>query len=152
MGSLAVGDSAEVVLTKPDDAETWIIRIIDKDHILYTADLAHIDEQGRLRLMGRNDDVINIGGFKVAPTEVEDAAMAFDGINDCICICDNSLVLGNRLKLLVVLADGITLDKRRLARHIADRLESYKVPLLYEAVPRIERTFNGKLNRKHYRG
>ena len=122
-----------------------------RDKTLYTADLAHIDEQGRLRLMGRNDDVINIGGYKVAPTEVEDAAMAFDGINDCICICDLSPLLGNRLKLLVVLADGVPLDKRALARHIAARLESYKVPQLYEAVDHIERTFNGKLNRKHYR-
>ena len=77
--------------------------------------------------------------------------MAFDGINDCICICDLSPLLGNRLKLLVVLADGVPLDKRALARHIAARLESYKVPQLYEAVDHIERTFNGKLNRKHYR-
>ena len=122
-----------------------------RDHTLYTADLARIDEQGRLRLMGRNDDVINIGGYKVAPTEVEDAAMAFDGVKDCICICEVSPVLGNRLKLLVALDEGAALDKRALARHIASRLEPYKVPQLYEAVPAIARTFNGKLNRKHYR-
>lgn len=123
-----------------------------RDNTLYTADLAHIDEQGRLRLMGRNDDVINVGGYKVAPTEVEDAAMAFDGINDCICICDVSPVLGNRLKLLVALDESTTLDKRAIARHIAAQLEPYKVPQLYEQVPAIARTFNGKLDRKHYRG
>lgn len=122
-----------------------------RDGTLYTADLARIDEQGRLRLMGRNDDVINIGGYKVAPTEVEDVAMAFDGVKDCICICEVSPVLGNRLKLLVTLDEGTALDKRALARHIASRLETYKVPQLYEAVPAIARTFNGKLNRKHYR-
>lgn len=121
-----------------------------RDGTLYTADLARIDEQGRLRLMGRNDDVINIGGYKVAPTEVEDVAMAFGGVKDCICICEVSPVLGNRLKLLVVLDDGVALDKRALARHLASRLETYKVPQLYEAVPAIARTFNGKLNRKHY--
>lgn len=122
-----------------------------RDATVYTADLARIDQQGRLRLMGRNDDVINIGGFKVAPTEVEDVAMAFDGVKDCICICEVSPVLGNRLKLLVALDEGAVLDKRALARHIASRLETYKVPQLYETVPAIARTFNGKLNRKHYR-
>jgi len=48
VGSLAVGDSAEVVLTKPDDAETWIIRIIDKDHILYTADDLKLKDGDRI--------------------------------------------------------------------------------------------------------
>ena len=122
-----------------------------RDDTVYTADLASIDDQGRLRLMGRNDDVINIGGYKVAPTEVEDAAMAMEGVKDCICICDTSPVMGNRLKLLVVTDDDAMLDKRRLARHIAERLEGYKVPQLYEQVKAIQRTYNGKLDRKHYR-
>ena len=47
--------------------------------------------------------------------------------------------------------EGAALDKRALARHIASRLETYKVPQLYEAVPAIARTFNGKLDRKYYK-
>ena len=131
--------------------EPEMTRQVMHDGTVFTADLARIDERGRLHLMGRNDDVINVGGYKVTPTEVEDAAMAHAVVEDCICISDISPVLGCRLKLLVVLKPGATLDKRALARHIALRLESYKVPQLYQAVERIERTFNGKLDRKHYR-
>ena len=49
------------------------------------------------------------------------------------------------------LADGVTLDKRRLALHLKEKLETYKVPQLYEQVATIHRTFNGKLDRKSYR-
>ncbi|MBR5102484.1 MAG: acyl--CoA ligase [Muribaculaceae bacterium] len=122
-----------------------------RDNTVFTADNGEIDEQGRLRLLGRNDDVINVGGFKVAPTEVEDAAMAHPTVEDCICVADNSPLLGTRLKLMVVTGDGVELDKKSLARFLASRLEIHKVPMLYEKVSKIERTFNGKLNRKFYR-
>ena len=131
-----------------DDALTAQVM---RDGAVFTADNGRIDEQGRLRLMGRIDDVINIGGFKVAPTEVEDVALACPGVNDCICVSDVSPVLGQRLKLLVVKDGSHDITWRELARFIADRLEGYKVPQAYQAVDHIERTFNGKLNRKFYR-
>jgi len=121
-----------------------------RDGTLYTSDLGRLDEEGMLHLAGREDDVINVGGFKVAPTEVEDAAMAYPTIQDCICIPVEHPITGTALKLLVVLRNGQSLDKRALALHLKNRLETYKVPLLYEAVPSIHRTFNGKLNRKAY--
>ena len=94
--------------------------------------------------------VINVGGYKVAPTEVEDTVMAFEGIADCICIAADHPVMGKALKLLVVMREGVPFSKRAIARHIADRLEPYKVPMLYEQVDAIARTYNGKLDRKHY--
>ena len=59
--------------------------------------------------------------------------------------------MGHALKLLVVMAGEGQLDKRRLALHLKSHLEIFKVPLLYEQVEAIERTYNGKLNRKYYR-
>lgn len=121
-----------------------------RDNTLFTSDLGRLDDEGMLHLAGRQDDVINVGGFKVAPTEVEDAAMAYPLIKDCICIPVEHKITGTALKLLVVMLDGHPLDKRALALHLKSRLEPYKIPLLYEAVPAIQRTFNGKLNRKAY--
>ena len=122
-----------------------------KDGIIYTADFARIDEEGRLRLMGRKDDVINIGGFKVAPTEVENIALSHPSVKDCICITGKHPVIGTVLKLLVVTKDGTKLDKHSLALYIQSQVERYKVPLLYEQVEKIQRTFNGKLDRKFYK-
>ena len=117
---------------------------------VYTSDIGMIDEDGLLHLKGREDDVINVGGFKVAPTEVEDAAMSFSRLKDCICIAAEHPITGRALKLLVVMNDGEQLNKRELALHLKERLESYKVPMLYEQVEKVARTFNGKLDRKHY--
>jgi acyl-CoA synthetase (AMP-forming)/AMP-acid ligase II len=49
------------------------------------------------------------------------------------------------------MAEGQRLEKRLLALHLKQRLETYKVPQLYEQVTAIERTYNGKLNRKFYK-
>ena len=117
---------------------------------VYTSDIGMIDEDGLLHLKGREDDVINVGGFKVAPTEVEDAAMSFSRLKDCICIAAEHPITGRALKLLVVMNDGEQLNKRELALHLKERLESYKVPMLYEQVEKVARTFNGKLDRKKY--
>ena len=127
-----------------------------RDGVLYTSDLGTIDSEGRLHLQGRQDDVINVGGFKVAPTEVEDAAMSHPSVADCICIAVDHKITGKALKLLVVLADNSQFSilnsqfKRALARFLSTRLEPFKVPMLYEQVDSIRRTFNGKLDRKSY--
>lgn len=120
------------------------------DNTLFTADLGHLDPQGRLHLSGREDDIINVGGYKVSPVEVEDAAKTMPVIKDCICIATDHPMMGKMLKLMVVLDASATLNKRTIAQYLNTKLESYKVPLLYQQVDKIERTFNGKLNRKFY--
>jgi acyl-CoA synthetase (AMP-forming)/AMP-acid ligase II len=120
------------------------------DDTVFTSDVGILDEEGMLHLSGRASDVINVGGFKVSPIEVEEAAMASPMVSDCICISASHPVTGRALKLLVVTPPGQKLDKRTLARYLADRLEPYKVPMLYEQVDTIARTYNGKLDRKFY--
>ena len=125
-----------------------LTRQILHDNTLFTADLGHIDEEGRLCIIGREDDIINIGGYKVAPTEVEAAALALPGIVDCICTAVPHPVTGSALKLLFVAEPSSVPDTKVIARHLATLLEAYKVPALYEQTDHIRRTFNGKLDRK----
>ena len=117
---------------------------------VYTSDMGMLDADGMLHLTGREDDVINVGGFKVAPTEVEDAALAFPDVEDCVCVPVDHIITGKALKLLVVMKNGKALDRKALALHLKTRLEPYKIPMLYSQVEKVERTFNGKINRKHY--
>ena len=131
--------------------EEELTHTVLRDGTVYMSDLGHLDDEGMLHIGGRQDDVINIGGYKVAPTEVEDAALLLPEVEDCICISVPHPIMGYALKLLVVVAGKQQLDKRRLALHLKNHLEIYKVPLLYEQVEAIERTYNGKLNRKFYR-
>ena len=121
------------------------------DGVVYTKDIGYIDEDGFVFITGRNDDVINVGGLKVAPTEVESVVMGLDSIADCICIGVKDDVSGQALKLLVVPAEDTRMDIKHITEYIAGKLEAYKVPHQYEEVDHIERTYNGKLNRKAYR-
>ncbi len=118
---------------------------------VYMSDLGRIDEEGMLHIGGRQDDIINVGGYKVAPTEVEDVAMSLPEVKDCICISAEHKIVGNALKLLVVTAEGATFDKRRIALYLKSKLEAYKVPMLYEQVDAVKRTYNGKVDRKYYK-
>ena len=127
-----------------------LTRSVLRDKTVYMSDRGILDAEGRLHIVGRDSDVINVGGYKVAPTEVEDAALAIPGIKDCICISAPHPIMGLALKLLVVMADGAEFSKRAIARSLAARLEPYKVPMLYEQTDAIARTYNGKLDRKHY--
>lgn len=118
---------------------------------VFTNDNGFIDSEGMLHILGRDDDIINVGGYKVSPVEVEDAAMSFCDVQDCICIARPHKLLGSALCLLVVLRSGAVLDKKTLARHILTHVtERYKVPMQYEAVESIKRNKNGKLDRKWY--
>ena len=126
-------------------------RKVLKDGKIYGSDLGYVDDEGLIHLKGRQGDVINVGGFKVDPSEVENAAASHDSVKDCICIAGTHPVIGTVLKLLVVLADGASLDKRSLALHLKSKLEPHKIPTYYEAVESIQRTYNGKLDRKFYK-
>lgn len=130
------------------DDEEATQRTLREGHV-HTADLGTLDAQGRLHLTGRTDDIINTGGFKVAPQEVEDAARTHPAVDDCICIAASHPLMGQALKLLVV--TDCALDAKALAKHLAQRLEVHKVPLYYETVDHIEHNRNGKPDRKFYR-
>ncbi|MBO6125270.1 MAG: acyl--CoA ligase [Bacteroidaceae bacterium] len=127
-----------------------LTRNVLHDGTLFTSDCGRIDEQGRLHLTGRMGDIINIGGYKVNPIEVEDAALSFPAVGDCICTPSPHPVLGTVLRLFVVPKDDKTIDKKELAAHLTQKLEHYKVPQLFSITDHIERTYNGKLNRKFY--
>lgn len=126
-----------------------LTRSVMHDGTVFTADMGHLDSCGRLRLSGRNDDVINVGGYKVSPIEVEDAAMGFPGVSDCVCIAAEHPVVGTALKLLVVADHAV--DRRLLSKHLHSKLASHKCPNFIEQVDAIRRTFNGKIDRKSYR-
>jgi acyl-CoA synthetase (AMP-forming)/AMP-acid ligase II len=141
LGRRAVGDIVQKRLTRRTD---------DRDDVRALLCAGFRLNDVLVDISGRNDDVINIGGYKVAPTEVEDVALSFAGVKDCICICVSNPMFGNALKLLYQVAPDTTVAKRELAQYINTHLESYKVPRLYEQVTEVKRTYNGKLDRKAY--
>ena len=131
-----------------DEENTKRVLIDGKIHM---SDLGYFDKDGMIHLTGRIGEEINVGGYKVIPTEVESVASSFPGIKDCICIAATHPVIGPALKLIVVPDKNTPFDKRALAVYIKSKLEAYKVPTMYEIADSIRYMYNGKKDRKFYR-
>ena len=115
-----------------------------------TCDCGEIDNQGRLQFKCRDSDIINTGGFKVSPQEVEAATNSFAEVKACVCIAVPHPILGQALKLLVVVDSDVEINPKDLARRLKERLETHQVPLFYEQVEALALTPNGKIDRKRY--
>ena len=114
---------------------------------VYSSDEAYPDADGDIILLGRRGDVINVGGSKVAPQEIEDAARAFSGVADCGAIPVPDPYKGMAPKLFVQVRPGCDVDFAALRAFLAERLEGYKLPVSIERIDAIPRSFNGKLLR-----
>lgn len=122
--------------------------VLDENGIVYTNDLGYIDENGFVYMLGRQGDVINIGGLKIAPTEVEDVVVRFPGVAECACYAIADRMGGAVPKLKVVPIKGAEIDFAELRKHMAKYLEAFKIPKLMELAEELPKTSNGKLDRK----
>ena len=123
-----------------------------KDGFIYSNDLMFFDEEGELHFAGRGDDVINIRGFKVAPLEVENTALQYEAIDECVCVPYEDEALGRVLKMYVVMKAGEDFRPEAITAFLASKLEDYKLPRFMESLAEIPRTFNGKIDRKKLSG
>lgn len=150
--SITIGDNGRIICSGKTLMKGYVgsSSLLTPHSSFPTNDIGYIDHLGRLFLDGRIDDIINVGGYKVSPIEVENAAMQFCSISDCICVDIPHPFLGNVLKLFYSAKQSANVVKSDLISHLRKHLESYKVPLAYEQVERIVRNANGKLDRKYY--
>lgn len=123
-------------------------QVLDENGIVYTNDLGYPGEDGLVYLIGRQGDVINMGGIKIAPTEIEEVAMRHPMVEDCACIPVEDPITGEAPKMFVQVAPGEEFDPVALSRYLLEKLEALKVPKQYEVIEKIPRTFNGKIIRR----
>ncbi len=128
-----------------DDEETAKVL---RDGVVYSNDVAYFDADGDIILLGRKGDVINVGGKKVSPDEIEDAARVLPGIADCGVIPAEDPMRGSVPKLFVEMKPGAAFDPVAIRSGLAKTLEPFKVPDLIVEIPKIPRSYNGKLLRK----
>ncbi len=118
------------------------------DGVVYSNDVAYFDEDGDIILLGRKGDVINVGGNKVSPEEIENTAKKMPGIADCGVIPVADAFKGHVPKLFVQLEPGVEFDPIAIRNFLAKSLEPYKVPAFIQQIDKIPRSYNGKLLRK----
>lgn len=100
-----------------------------EDGWFITGDEVDIDGE-YIRILGRRSEIINVGGEKVYPTEVESIIQTMQGVHDVTVTGEKNFLLGQIVKATVVLSeDAKRIDFRnRLIKHCSDKLSKYKIP------------------------
>lgn len=115
-----------------------------------TGDLVEIKSTDPLEftIQSRKTEMINIGGYKVNPNEVESVLRQYDSILNCRVYGKPNSVLGYILYAEIQLEIGEEFDKRALQLFLASQLQGYKVPRMFKIVDKIDVTRTGKIKRK----
>lgn len=117
------------------------------DGYFRTGDCGTMDAEGNIYLKSRIKEMINVGGKKVSPMEVEDILNTIPGIKEsaCIGIPDPGIVLGEVVKAFIVADDN--LSDEEIMQQLCPQLEVYKLPVEIERINAIPKTGSGKIQR-----
>jgi fatty-acyl-CoA synthase len=121
------------------------------DGLLATGDIGHFDEQGRLYIDGRDDDMIVSGGENVFPGEVEELLLSHPAIADAAAIGVQDDEFGQRLRAFVVLRDGHELTEEEVRQFVKDNLARFKVPREVVFLDELPRNPTGKVLKRELR-
>jgi long-chain acyl-CoA synthetase len=119
-----------------------------RDGWLHTRDIARVDAEGFLWVVGRVDDMISRGGYKVHPAEVEHTLREHPGVADAAVVGVPSERLGSEIGAAVVVENGYELDADELREFMRERIARWKYPRLIWSVPSLPRGATGKLLRR----
>ena len=112
-----------------------------------TGDLGIQNASGYVQMKGRNDDVINIGGKKVFPQEIEHQILQHPTVQDCACISIENNLLGEQIHAFIV-SGSEKLSKHEWVHFLRESLDSYKIPTQFNYVDGVPYTHTGKKKRE----
>lgn len=104
-----------------------------------TGDLGIMDEEGYVRITGRLKEIINRGGEKIAPLEVDEVLLAHEAIGQVCTFAMPHEKLGEEVAAIVVVEEGKDLTKEELSNYARERLAPFKVPrhvYFFDEVPK----------------
>ncbi len=116
----------------------------------HTGDTAYMDADGYLWYVGRTDDVIKSGGYRVGPFEIESEIMKLPYVLECAVTSVPDAIRGQAIKASVVLTPGTEPSdklKTEMIKFFKSTLASYKRPKIVDFVPELPKTISGKIRR-----
>jgi acyl-CoA synthetase (AMP-forming)/AMP-acid ligase II/acyl carrier protein len=112
-----------------------------------TGDLGHLDADGYLFLQGRMKEIVNRGGEKVSPAEVDVCLLTHDAVSEAASFGVQHPSLGEDLAAAVVLHPGMSTDEQAIRWYLFDRLSHFKIPSRILIVDSIPKSSIGKVQR-----
>ena len=112
-----------------------------------TGDQGVMDADGYLSLTGRLKEIINRGGEKISPREVDEILMDHAAVAQVVCFALPHPKLGEEVAAVVVLKEGAAVTERELQTFVASRAADFKVPAKILFMDEIPKGATGKLQR-----
>ncbi len=119
-----------------------------RNHKLYTGDLAYIDEEGFLYVVGRKDNMFTRGGKNIYPEEIEGVLLGYPDVLEVLVEPVNKTNEVVEIIAYIVMKEDIPFDANKLWSYCKNKLEDYKVPKKLNVVSSLEKTPSGKIKRK----
>ncbi len=149
-GLLAVSGFLPVGYYKDPEKTERTFRIFEGRRWSVPGDWATVEADGSLKLLGRGSQVINTGGEKVFPEEVEEAIKTYPGVRDAAVVGVPDARFGERICAVVDMEDASAPSLDQIADHVREHLARYKAPRELVLAP-VLRAANGKLDYKGVR-
>ncbi len=149
---LAAGETGEIVIRGPNvtqgyesnpaaNAEAF------REGWFRTGDQGQMDAEGYVSITGRLKEIINRGGEKISPREVDEVLMDHAAVAQVVCFGLPHPKLGEEVGAVVVLREGASATERELQQFVGQRLADFKVPARILFMAEIPKGATGKLQR-----
>ena len=148
IGMVAAGGLVPIGYFKDPEKSARTFRTINGVRYSFPGDLAQIDADGSLILLGRGSQVINSGGEKIYPEEVEEAVKRVAGVVDCLVVGIDDEKFGQAVTAVASLADGVTVSEADAIASVKTQLAGFKAPKRIVWVAQVPRAPNGKADYK----
>jgi acyl-CoA synthetase (AMP-forming)/AMP-acid ligase II len=116
------------------------------EKVCYSGDLVKMDEDGFLYYVGRRDTMIKSSGYRISPTEVEEAVFQSGMVRHAAAVGVPDEMLGQAVKVFVVPRDGEAVNKDAVLSFCGERLPRYMVPKYIEELAELPKTSSGKVD------
>lgn len=114
---------------------------------VWSGDIVTTDDEGFLYFVGRNDEMIKTSGYRVSPSEIEEAVYDSGLVRDAVALGVPDETLGQRIVVVVAPQPGTPFDEQRLLDSLRQQLPLYMIPRTVLMRPELPRSPNGKFDR-----
>jgi acyl-CoA synthetase (AMP-forming)/AMP-acid ligase II len=151
-GLLAAGTIGEIVIRGPNVTPGYHANPAANESAFahgwfHTGDQGWLDDEGYLTITGRLKELINRGGEKISPREVDEVLLDHPAVAQAVTFAMPHDKLGEEVAAAVVLREGASAEERELRDFAARRLADFKVPRKIVFLPEIPKGATGKLQR-----
>ena len=144
-------ERGEIYIQGPHVSPGYLSNTSNKKNLhtdwLHTGDIGYFDNDGYLFLVGRKDDMINIGGEKVFPKEIENIIGSMEEIDEVAVKGISDKLLGQIVQVYVVTKQEMSIKDQDIVTFCKGKLENYKIPRIFTYLSKLPKNEQGKLLR-----